>query len=101
MLDVERRPTKAFRTTSITGAGSDWTLVGDLTIGDVTRPIALDVELGGIQDFPGQGRHAGFEATGELRRSDFGLDLGLPPGVGGALLSDVVKIELDLQLLEP
>ena len=44
---------------------------------------------------------AGFEATGELRRKDFGIDLALPPGVSGAMLGDVVKIELDIQLIEP
>ena len=101
MLDVANRPTMAFRSTRITGARDRYALEGELTIGGVTRPLVLDVELGGIEEFPGGPRHAGFEATGQLRRSDFGLDLSLPPGVGGALLSDVVKLELDIQLLEP
>jgi polyisoprenoid-binding protein YceI len=101
MLDVERRPTMAFRSTRITSLGESYVLEGDLTIGDVTRPIELDLEFGGLQEFPGGPRHAGFEATGELRRKDFGLDLSLPPGLGSALLSDVVKLELDIQLLEP
>jgi len=101
MLDVERRPTMVFRSTAIAASGPDYVLTGDLAIGDVTRPISLDVEFGGLQDFPGGPRHAGFEARGEFRRSDFGLDLSLPPGVGAVMLSDVVKIELDIQLLEP
>lgn len=42
-------------------------------------------------------RHAGFEATAELRRKDFGLGF----GALGAMLGDVVKIELDLQFVEP
>lgn len=96
-LDVERRPTMAFRSTRISGAGADWRLEGDLTIGDVTRPLALDVELGGVEDFFDGTRHAGFEARGELRRKDFGLDF----GASGALLGDVVRIELDLQFVEP
>ena len=66
-----------FRSTAVRGAGSDWVLEGDLTIGDVTRPITLDVELGGVETFGADGtRHAGFEATGELRRKDFGIDFG-------------------------
>lgn len=101
MLDVERRPTMVFGSTGISGSGSDYRLSGDLTIGDVTRAITLDVEFGGLQEFPGGPRHAGFEARGEFRRSEFGLDLSLPPGVGAVMLSDVVKIELDIQLLEP
>ena len=101
LLDVERRPTMLFRSTSITDAGDRWVLDGDLTIGDVTRPQRFDLEFGGIEQFPGGPRHAGFEATGELRRKDFGIDLAMPPGVSAVALGDVVKIELDIQLLEP
>jgi polyisoprenoid-binding protein YceI len=102
LLDVVRRPTMTFRSDRITGDGDRWTVGGDLTIGDVTKPISLDVDFGGVEHFPGGGpRHAGFEATGELRRKEFGIDLAMPPGVSGALLGDVVKIELDIQLLEP
>lgn len=98
MVDVALRPTLAFRSTAITGAGDEWELVGDLTIGEVTRPVTLAVELGGIEAHPaGGGRHAGFEATAQIRRQDFDL----MPAIPGAMLGDVVKIELDLQLVEP
>ena len=99
LLDVGRRPTMAFRSTSITGADADWVLEGELTIGEVTRPVSLDVELGGTEVHPGDGRqHAGFEARGELRRKDFGIDFGT---IAEAGLGQVVKLELDLQLVEP
>jgi polyisoprenoid-binding protein YceI len=101
IIDVAKRPTMAFRSTGISGEGADFRIDGDLTIGDVTRPVTLDVELGGIETFPGGPRHAGFEATTEIRRSDFGIDVALPPGVSTVALGDVVKIEIDLQLLEP
>ena len=101
ILDVERRPTITFRSTSISPAGDDWLVDGELTIGEVTRPFQLEVELGGIEEFPGGPRHAGFEARGELRRKEFGIDLPLPPGVKAVALGDVIKIELDIQLLEP
>jgi polyisoprenoid-binding protein YceI len=105
LLDVERRPTMTFRSTGVRPAGGDgggddghWHLDGELTIGDVTRPLTLTVEHGGIEDHPmGGPRHAGFEATGEIRRSDYGIAPQLPPPAVG----DVVRIELDLQLLEP
>ncbi|MGY0023192.1 YceI family protein [Streptomyces sp. cg35] len=96
LLDVERRPTMTFRSTEVSGADEDWSMAGELTIGDVTRPVTLDVEFGGVVDVPVDGsRHAGFEATGEIRRSDFGLDF------GGGLLGDVVKLQLDMQFVEP
>jgi polyisoprenoid-binding protein YceI len=98
IVDVERRPTITFRSTDITGVDEEWTMTGELTIGDITRPITLDVELGGIADFPlGGPRHAGVTATGEIRRSDFGIAPGFPPPV----LGDAIKVELDLELLEP
>jgi polyisoprenoid-binding protein YceI len=101
LLDVERRPTMEFRSTSIRPDGAGWTIDGELTIGAVTRPQRLAVELGGVEEFPGGQRHAGFEASGELRRKDFGIDIAMPPGVSAVALGDVVKIDLDIQLLEP
>lgn len=99
LLDVSLRPTLTFVGHDIVAAGGDWTLRGELTIGDVTRPLELDVEFGGIEAFPLDGRgHAGFEATGEIRRKDFGLNTGL---LAGALLGEVVKLELDVQFVEP
>jgi polyisoprenoid-binding protein YceI len=101
IIDVAKRPTMEFRSTRIAGAGVEYQIDGDLTIGDITRPIVLAVELGGIESFPGGPRHAGFEATTEIRRKDFGIDLAMPPGISAVALGDVVKVELDLQLLEP
>jgi len=101
IIDVARRPTLVFRSTAVNGAGSEYEVDGDLTIGDITRPIVLAVELGGIETLPGGPRHAGFEATTEIRRKDFGIDLAMPPGVSAVVLGDVVKIEIDLQLVEP
>lgn len=98
MLDVTKRPTLAFRSTRIEGDGVDWVLHGDLTIGDVTRPVSLDVELGGLETYFIDGsRHAGFEARGEIARKDFGIHF----GAADLALGQVVKIEIDLQLVEP
>ncbi|MGI5453876.1 YceI family protein [Streptomyces sp. CA-249302] len=96
LLDVQKRPTMSFRSTRVSGRGEDWSMEGDLTIGDVTRPVTLAVEFGGAVDHPvEQRKHAGFEATGEIRRSDFGLDF------GAGFLGDVVKVHLDMQFVEP
>jgi polyisoprenoid-binding protein YceI len=101
LLDVAKRPTMVFRSTRVTGAGSEYRVDGELTIGEVTRPTVLAVEFGGIESFPGGPRHAGFAATMEVRRKDFGIDVQLPPGVSAVMLGEVVKVELDLELLEP
>ncbi len=97
LLDVENRPTMSYRSNRIRGEGSDWAIEGDLTIGEITRPLTLAVELGGVEDFFDGTRHAGFEAVGEIRRKDFELDF----GALGAMLGDVVQIELELEFIEP
>ncbi|HEY6424672.1 MAG TPA: YceI family protein [Pseudonocardiaceae bacterium] len=97
LLDVEHRPTMSYRSTQVRGEEPRWTVEGELTIGDVTRPLTLAVELGGVEPFFDGTRHAGFEATGEIRRKDFGLGF----GALGAMLGDVVKIEIDLEFIEP
>jgi polyisoprenoid-binding protein YceI len=98
LLDVERRQTMTFQSTAITGAGEQWRVHGDLTIGDVTGPLALDVTFGGVEAFFDGTRHAGFEAVGAVRRSEFGIEF---PGVGTNMLGDRVDIVLDIQLIEP
>jgi polyisoprenoid-binding protein YceI len=100
VLDVSRRPTLTFRSTSITALAGEgaYEIVGDASIGDVTKPLTLHTEFGGIETNIIDGtRHAGFEATGELHRKDFGIGVDIP----GAFIGDVVKIELDVQLIEP
>ncbi|MGP4042901.1 YceI family protein [Streptomyces sp. 2A115] len=96
LLDVASRPTMTYRSTRVSGKDEEWSMEGELTIGGVTRAVALDVEFGGVVDSVlDNRRHAGFEATGEIRRSDYGLDF------GGGMLGDVVKIHLDMQFVEP
>lgn len=96
-LDVANRPTLTFRAVEPVRIAESFTVTGEATLGGVTRPITLDVEWGGIGDFgPGGERHAGFSATGTIKRTEFGVGGPLP-----GMLSDAVKIELEIQLIEP
>ncbi|MBA2598089.1 MAG: YceI family protein [Chloroflexia bacterium] len=102
-FSTEIHPTMRFVSTEISGAEGDWRLFGEITLNGVTRPIAFGVEFNGREEFPGQNRyHAGFSATGVLRRSEFGIDFGmLPLSADKLALGDEVKIELDLEFVEP
>lgn len=102
-FNIERHPTMRFESTEIARTGEEWALTGNLTMNGVTRPVTFEVEFNGVEDHPANNRqHAGFSATGELRRSDFGIDFGmLPIGVDKLALSDAVKFELELQFVEP
>lgn len=100
-FDTEKHPVMTFRSTAITGSGDDYELAGDLTIAGVTKPLTLEVEFHGTEIFPAdQSTHAGFTATGQIKRSDFGIDFGIVAGQK-ILLSDKIKIELDLQFVAP
>lgn len=101
IVDVARRPTIEFRSTRVSDAGDHYDVDGELTIGEVTEPVTLAVEFGGVETFPGGPRHAGFEATTQISRKDFGIGVALPPGVSSVVLDDAIKIEIDVQLLEP
>ncbi|WP_067841160.1 YceI family protein [Nocardia lijiangensis] len=96
-LDVASRPTLTFRAPRPVLVADTFTVEGEATLGAVTKPVTLEVEWGGVQDFgPTGDRHAGFSATGTIKRTDFGVG-GPMPG----MLSDAVKIELEIQLIEP
>lgn len=99
LLDVATRPTMAFRSTRITADGEEGFRVdGELTIGEVTQPVTLEAELGGLESFPVDGSlHAGFEARTEIKRHDFGIHF----GAMDAGLGNVIKIAIDLQLVAP
>ena len=101
-FETERHPEMTFVSTSITGAGDTYELEGELTIAGITKSVTFDVEFNGTEVFPGDQRvHAGFTATGNIRRSDFGIDFGIIPGAEKLMLGDKIKVELDLQFVAP
>ncbi len=102
-FDVDRHPRMMFESTSITPVGDDaFDVAGDLTIKGVTGRETLSVRFDGTEVFPGdESLHAGFEASTSIRRTDYGVDFNVPLGAGGFVISDTVRVELDVQLLAP
>lgn len=100
---VDQHPEMHFVSTAITGSGEAWQLTGDLTLNGRTAPLTLAVEFNGVEVFAPDGKqHAGFSATGTLRRSIYGIEFGLLPIGGDKLaLGDEVKIELEIQFIAP
>jgi polyisoprenoid-binding protein YceI len=93
-FDAEAFPTLSFVSTSY----SNNTLKGNLTIKDVTKEVELDAEFGGLMtDFYGQTK-AGFEISGKINRKDFGLSWSAVTEAGGVVVSDDVKLILNVQL---
>ena len=102
-FDVATHPTMTFASTGIRDDGDgEYVLGGDLTINGVSQPVELDVEFNGVETYPmDQKRHAGFSATGTISRGAFGVDFDVPLGVDKVAIGDKVKIELELQFVEP
>ena len=100
-FDVEHFPQIRFRSTRIEKVGGDrYRLTGDLTIRDVTRPIALDAEYGGRGKDPWGNERVGFTAKGTFDRKDFGLKWNQVLETGGVLVSDRGEIELEVQAVK-
>jgi polyisoprenoid-binding protein YceI len=97
-FDVEHFPQIRFHSTGIEKLGGErYRLTGELTIRDVSREIALDVEYGGRAKDPWGNERVGFTAKGTLDRKDFGLGWNQVLETGGVLVSDRVEIELEVQ----
>ena len=69
-------------------------VVGDLTIRNITKEVALDVIYNGSVAGFGGAKVAGFEAKGKINRFDFGLQWNALTEAGGVVVSNEVKIEM-------
>jgi polyisoprenoid-binding protein YceI len=100
-FDVDRFPAIAFRSRRVEGAaaaeGDRFRLVGDLTIRDVTREVTLDVTFEGTGRDPWGGERASFSAETKLDRRDFGLTWNQTLETGGVLVSNEIRVHLDIQ----
>ena len=97
---TEQNQKMSFRSTNVRhGKGDQWTVTGDLTIGDVTRPIELDVTYEGAATSPWGATSIGFSASGKLNREDFGLNWNQALETGGVLLGKDVTLEIEAEAI--
>ena len=98
---VDKYPQVKFKSTRIEKKDDEiFILHGDLTIRDVTQPITLDVELGGIGKDPWGNQKAGFSITGKIKRTDYKLNWNAALETGGVLVGEEVKINAEVQLVK-
>lgn len=98
-FESEKYPVLKFQTTEMKKSGDgDFKLTGDMTIKDVTKPVTLDVEFGGIMKDPWGNEKAGFSLSGIINRKDWGLNWNAALETGGVLVSDEVRIFCEIQL---
>ena len=89
--------TQGLPTTYTDGQTVSFKLIGNLTMHGITKPIVLDLEVGGVAKDPWGGTHAAFSATGKLDRRDYGVEWNQTVEGGGLLIGNEVDIELDIE----
>jgi polyisoprenoid-binding protein YceI len=96
-FDAENHVKMTFRSTGIRPDGEDFVVDGELTIRGITKPIRLNVELGGIGPDPWGGTRLGLTATGVINRHDFGVSWNAAIEGGGVVVADKVTITIEAE----
>ncbi len=96
-FDVEKHPTMAYRSTGLRPHGDGYVLEGELTLKGITRSVPLTLEVNGFGPDAYGGTRAGFTATGEINRQDFGVSWSAAMETGGVVVADKVAIHLEIE----
>ena len=97
-FDVEKFPEMSFKSTKVTDVkGDSAKLAGDLTMHGVTKPVVLDLEIGGTTKDPWGNAKAGFSAKGKLNRKDWGIVWNKALDNGGVMLGEEIEISIDVE----
>lgn len=100
-FDVEKYPTIDFKSKRVVKNGDKLQLIGDLTIHGTTREVTLDLDgpTPEITDPWGNARR-GFSAATTINRRDFNLVYNNLMKTGEAVVGDMVKIQIDVELVK-
>ena len=96
-FDVENHPTMTYHSAGLRAHGDGYVVDGELTLRGVTKDVPLALELNGFGPDPYGGTRAGFTATAEISRSDFGVSYNAAIEGGGVVVSDKVTIQLEIE----
>ena len=96
-FDIEKYPTAHFKMVSAARKGDELTVTGDLSIRGVTKPVTLKGELAGPAKDPWGNTKMSASIEGRISRAEWGLVWNQTLETGGLLVSDAVKLEIDVQ----
>ncbi|RYG52356.1 MAG: polyisoprenoid-binding protein [Chitinophagaceae bacterium] len=99
-FNAEKYPQLKFAGKKLTLNGSEGKLEGDLTIRETTKPLTLNVEYGGIVTDPYGQTKAGFTLTGKIKRKEFGLSWDAVTEAGNVVVSDEIKLQVEVQFVK-
>ncbi|WP_408932297.1 YceI family protein [Corynebacterium sp. YSMAA1_1_D6] len=100
-FDVEKFPEVTFTATKFdVNEEGEGTVTGDLTIKGTTKSVDFTVDEAGVAEDPFGNTRLGFEAKTSINRTDFGIDFNAPLKTGGVLVSEEIKIELEVSAIK-
>ena len=99
-FNVDEFPLLKFKSTQVKNNGSDYEINGDLTIKDVTRPVALKGNISGLMKAPWGNNRVRLTLEGAINRKDIGLTYNAALETGGVLVGEEVKLNIELQMIE-
>ena len=86
-------PTITFKSTSSTWNGNQLASVsGDLTILGVSKPVTLQIDSMNCGEHPFNKKYTcGFDASGSIKRTDFGVNYGMPA------IGEVLGLQIEVE----
>jgi polyisoprenoid-binding protein YceI len=100
-FDAENHPYLTFKSKSVEVLdAARGRIVGDLTIRSITREVVLETEFNGMSQSPWGFSSAGFSASTKINRKDWDLTWNMALETGGVLVSDEIKINIELEIIE-
>ena len=96
-FDVENHPKATFSLTKFERSGDEVTATGDLTIRGTTKPVTLKGEIGGPAKDPWGNQKVSATLETKIARKEWGLVWNVALEAGGVLVSDDVKLSIDIQ----
>ena len=96
--DTENHPKITYQSTSAKVDGDNVVTTGDLVIRGKSHPVEISWEFGGVAKEPFAGAvKAGFDGTASIKRSDWELNWNAALEAGGFLVSDKIKLVLEIE----
>ncbi len=98
-FEVDKYPTMTFVSRTVSGTPQGFTVVGDLTMHGVTKPITLNAKAIGKMTDARNRTHVGYSATTTLDRRDWGLNWGKTTPGGSLIAAYDVTLDINVEIV--
>jgi polyisoprenoid-binding protein YceI len=98
-FESDKYPTMSFRSTGIRRSEDGFDVDGELTVHGLTLPVPLTLDINGFTRDPYGNTRAGFSATTEISRGDFGITSNIPMDGGGVVIGDRIQIFIEIEAI--